>query len=574
MSDSLSAGGIAHSVPRPAIAPTPTMAPKKPRPNMKKFGMPLYASAWLDERTLVVAGGGGKKSSGIPNRMCVATFDGVTLSEPLFSCHTDETAPQGLIPTPDKTRLLCVFSGDVALYDVAPNPDPPDTLGDTEESDPPPTSGPAVVPCTIVPADPDADGVAHRITLADCDIKCAAFSSDGERLAVGLEDGRVQLCAWRRATEKDLHIEVVATLGQHTDAVTGIAFSPDDSLILTTSAESASKPGQGAAVWSVAEKNRERALSDPSVPADARGASYRFAAFGPAGSNVAYTCLNLGGEGYATRWNTRDWTVISRRRVSKDPVTAAALSPDGGCLVAGDSEGRVVILDAATFATRSVDKDAHMIFVTTVACNDDGSAALSGSADASACARDARGSGAAGSVARVLFAVFACLTLAWLFVFVGSRAAFLSASVAKGAEGGEPEGVNLLDGVDLQYAKEVAMREMARMATARAAKEAAARAAAEAAQSNAVPLWEDDDEFWGEEAAGSREEDEDEGEEVADDDKDDDDEGVESAEDEDEDEDHEAEGDDEDDDEDEERDGDEDAFEDEEDAPTLSREEL
>ena len=341
-------------------------------------------------------------------------------------------------------------------------------------------------------------------------------------------------------------------------------------------------------MWSVSEKNRERALSDPSVPADARGASYRFAAFGPAGSNVAYTCLNLGGEGYATRWNTRDWTVISRRRVSKDPVTAAALSPDGGCLVAGDSEGRVVILDAATFATRSVDKDAHMIFVTTVACNDDGSAALSGSADASACARDARGSGAAGSVARVLFAVFACLTLAWLFVFVGSRAAFLSASVAKGAEGSEPEGVNLLDGVDLQYAKEVAMREMARMATARAAKEAAARAAeevgraataraaAEAAQSNAVPLWEDDNEFWGEEAAGSREEDEDEGKEVADDDEEDDDEDDESAEDEDEDEDedHEAGGDDEDDDEDEERDGDEDAFEDEEDAPTLSREEL
>ena len=195
LSTHISADAIAHSVPRPALAPTPTMAPKKPGPNVKKFGMPLYASAWLDERTLVVAGGGGKKSSGIPNRMCVATFDGVTLSEPLFSCHTDETAPQGLIPTPDKTRLLCVFSGDVALYDVAPNPDPPDTLGDTEESDPPPTSGPAVVPCTIVPSDPIADGVAHRITLADCDIKCAAFSSDGERLAVGLEDGRVQLCA-------------------------------------------------------------------------------------------------------------------------------------------------------------------------------------------------------------------------------------------------------------------------------------------------------------------------------------------------------------------------------------------
>ena len=118
----LSADAIAHSVPRPPSHRHPRWRQRSPA-EREEFGV-LYASAWLDERTLVVAGGGGKKSSGIPNRMCVATFDGVTLSEPLFSCHTDETAPQGLIPTPDKTRLLCVFSGDVALYDVAPNPDP------------------------------------------------------------------------------------------------------------------------------------------------------------------------------------------------------------------------------------------------------------------------------------------------------------------------------------------------------------------------------------------------------------------------------------------------------------------
>ena len=36
-----------------------TMAPKKPKPNTKKFGMPLYASAWADERALLGAGGGG-----------------------------------------------------------------------------------------------------------------------------------------------------------------------------------------------------------------------------------------------------------------------------------------------------------------------------------------------------------------------------------------------------------------------------------------------------------------------------------------------------------------------------------
>ena len=87
--------------------------------NCKKFGMPLYASAWADERTVLVAGGGGKRSSGIPNRICVATFDGETLSEPLFSLHTEETAPQALVMIPPaRERVLCVFGGDVAVYDV------------------------------------------------------------------------------------------------------------------------------------------------------------------------------------------------------------------------------------------------------------------------------------------------------------------------------------------------------------------------------------------------------------------------------------------------------------------------
>ena len=569
----LSADAIAHSVPSPRPRTDTHDGAKEPGPNVKKFGMPLYASAWLDERTLVVAGGGGKKSSGIPNRMCVATFDGVTLSEPLFSCHTDETAPQGLIPTPDKTRLLCVFSGDVALYDVAPNPDPPDTLGDTEESDPPrpPARRRAVHDRPLGPhrrrrrPSHHSRRLRHQVRGVQLGRRAARRRSRGRprpavRVATRHREGPPHRS---RRHARSAHRR------RHRHRVLPRRY-PNPHHLRRVRVQARS----GAAVWSVAEKIRVRALSDPSVPAAAGGASYRFAAFGPAGSNSAYTCLNIGGEGYATRWNTRDWTVISRRRVGKDPVTAAALSPDGGCLVAGDSEGRVVILDAATFATRSVEKDAHMIFVTTVACNDDGTAALSGSADASACARDARRSGAAGSVARVIFAVFACLALAWLFVFVGSRAAFLSASAARGAEGGEPEGVNLLDGVDLGYAKEVA--ELARMATARAAHGDRARGrggdrarGGEAARRDAAPQWEDYDEVWDVDAAGFREE-EDEGVESAED------EGVDSAEDEREHvhEDRGVEGDDEDDDEDEVRDGNEDAFEDEEDAPTVSREEL
>jgi hypothetical protein len=64
------------------------MAPKKVLPNMKRFGAPLYASAWADTRTVLVAGGGLHSSSfqlnlsalygmGVYVRGCVARVKGV-----------------------------------------------------------------------------------------------------------------------------------------------------------------------------------------------------------------------------------------------------------------------------------------------------------------------------------------------------------------------------------------------------------------------------------------------------------------------------------------------------------------
>ena len=96
------------------------------------------------------------------------------------------------------------------------------------------------------------------------DIKKAAFSADGTTLAVGLETGEVQLCSWP-------DLKVTKTLGKHSDGVTGVAFSPDGKFLLTTSSEPANKPDKGAAVWSIALGERVRTLSDPTLPANARG---------------------------------------------------------------------------------------------------------------------------------------------------------------------------------------------------------------------------------------------------------------------------------------------------------------
>lgn len=181
----------------------------------------------------------------------VATFDGDALTEPLSSVHTDETTPQGLVLHPAKKHLVCIFSGDVAVYDVEFSGN---ALAENEESDAPSPAESSPVTLTPRSKDGDDDGVAERITLAEGDIKCAAFDPGGETLAIGLESGEVQLCTWPA-------LEVTKTLGKHADAVTGIAFSPDGKFILTTSAEPANKPDKGAAVWSVVGPSRPHLLS-------------------------------------------------------------------------------------------------------------------------------------------------------------------------------------------------------------------------------------------------------------------------------------------------------------------------
>jgi len=257
---------------------------------------------------------------------------------------------------PGRKALLCVFSGDVAVYGVEPTGAA--ALAENEESDAPSPADAASVTLT------QPEGGAPRVKLADVDIKKAVFSEDGKILAIGLETGEVQVVSWPE-------LKVTRTLGKHSDGVTGMAFSPDGKFLLTTSSEPANKPDKGAAVWSVALGERVRTLCDPSLPPNARGTQYRFAAFGPperaGGAAVAYTGLNLGGEGYVVKWETEGWTVKAKAKVTRDPISAMAMAPDASTVAVGNSEGHVTVVNTSNLGVVSTDRGAHMIFVTTMA---------------------------------------------------------------------------------------------------------------------------------------------------------------------------------------------------------------
>lgn len=480
----------------PNLIENTAMAPKPPKPNTKKFGMPLYASAWCDSSSLLVAGGGGKKSSGIPNRVCVAKFDGETLTDPLFSCHTDETAPQALVMCPDRERVLVVFGGDVAVYDLVPNPDVDgnNQLGKDEQSDPPKESDNNATssPYTITPARASADGAAVRSQLAECDVKCAVFSSCGGKLAVGLEDGRVAICEWEDDDDR-VNLKLTQEIGKHDDAVTAVSFSHDDVFIVSSSNESAVSKA-GAVVWSVEKKEKVCGLIDPDVASavtkkskkKGRGANRVVASYRHVTFIDAYTILcvlNIDGMGFVSKWSYdvvgKTWTHLTSVRSTKDPVSSAASSSDGEAVALGTSEGAVVVVDTVgqKLKVRTSDNSSHMIFVTTMAFSTDSRNILSGSADASARCAIAQKVSPLAALAHIVVAM-TLLILGALYLTVFMRRGGLTGlamdSAERGVMGADSNGgVDVAQGLDLVDAAAQAREELARMA------ETAARRAAE-----------------------------------------------------------------------------------------------
>jgi prolactin regulatory element-binding protein len=353
----------------------------------KKYGQPIYAGAWLDDRTALLAGGGGKKSSGIPNRILIASCErgphGTTLADAEAWTHTDEDAPQRLAVHPGREHVVCAFGGTLGVFRARRGANDGADEGASSSG----TNGEArwtIESCA------SALGLPNRVhvTPDEREIKCAAFDAEGARLALGLESGEVKILAWPS-------LEVEKELGAHEKgAVTDIAWAPDGDGLLTTSAENAtaSNIGRGAAVWSVERGERVLTLFDESIvkKSGVRNVVFRGAAYGRgtnASTSVAWTGVNLDGEGWVVKWDVATWKVISKARVFKsEPISGFAVNAQGTLIAVGSSEGEVKVVDAQKFTLIKPVKKAHMIFVTTMAWNPKGNVVLSGSADASALA--------------------------------------------------------------------------------------------------------------------------------------------------------------------------------------------
>ena len=207
-------------------------------------------------------------------------------------------------------------------------------------------------------------------------IKALSFSMDGRLLALGGEDGSVEIVSWPSmesqhkwsASEKGLrNLDFSAA---HSD---GVVASVDES---------------GACkLWDVSSGGMVAQLQPPAdLP---RATFFRCKSAVDEDGIALYTPVKFKGEGYVLRWRQEESGEIvlekkSGRAVTPSPICGFETSTNGALLAAVTPDGDQCVISAATLRPVKYRKGAHMTFATAVAFAPDDSAILSTSADASA----------------------------------------------------------------------------------------------------------------------------------------------------------------------------------------------
>lgn len=226
-------------------------------------------------------------------------------------------------------------------------------------------------------------------------IKTLSFSADGRQLALGGEDGSIEIVAWpslvseRRWQASEKAIRNVDFSAAHSD---GVVASVDES---------------GACkLWSVASGELVAQLQPP--PELPRATFFRCKSSVDEDGIALYTPVKFKGAGHVLRWRQGEGGDIKLEARSSKPVTPSPIcgfevSNSGRLLAAVTPDGDQCVISAQTLRPVKYRKGAHMTFATAVAFAPDDSAIVSTSADASATLTQlAQGSGMPGGSSMLL----------------------------------------------------------------------------------------------------------------------------------------------------------------------------
>jgi len=216
-------------------------------------------------------------------------------------------------------------------------------------------------------------------------IKGLSFSSDGRFLALGSEDGIIEIVSW---PSLDSQKKWIAS----EKAIRNVDFSSahNDGVIVSTDESGACK------LWDIASGELVTQLQPPAeLP---RAAFFRCKSTIDEDGIALYTPVKFKGQGYILRWRqTEDGEIkLEKSRlkpVAPSPICGFEISRSGRLLAAVTPDGDQIVISASKSSVVKYRKGAHMTFATAIAFSPDESHILSTSADASATLTKLTGAG-------------------------------------------------------------------------------------------------------------------------------------------------------------------------------------
>lgn len=334
---------------------------RKPKDNgSRKFGAPLYCAAWPPGSYPIVGGGGGKRSSGIPNRAVVLKVEnGCLTDKEQGDLRTNEVTPFNMLLHPEgQTLLVGVGSAGLKMIDVRQQSGSPPTLHFAQET-----------------------AAQQEVLHSFGEAKGLAFSSDGKLLAVGVQEA-VHVHEWPSLVHK---ASIRREKHGLTDAVRDIDFSRSHAknAVIAVTCEDGS-----CSMWLWSEP---LCVENLQLPPELAGGAFKACRFARNKQKGLFTVVNHQGSGYILYWQQTDLGEMHLMRQTKSnsfgaPITAFDISAKGTFLGTGTSEGDVATLLADDLRPLQRVKGAHMVFTTALTFSTDQQTMLTVSADASALA--------------------------------------------------------------------------------------------------------------------------------------------------------------------------------------------
>ncbi|KAG8090551.1 hypothetical protein GUJ93_ZPchr0011g28466 [Zizania palustris] len=334
------------------------------------YGFPIYCASWLPLAHIlkpsssdteadasasapppppmaVLGGGGGEGRSGVPNALVVVALDPASEAlsrDTVLRLGTEAQVPYRMAVHPRGDGVLCAFPNGCRLFRweslEGENPHNLALIADQE-------------------ALTKLSDVGLQLTVS--------FSGQGSILATGGEDGHLRIFKW---PSMDSVLEEPDTK----TSVKDLNFSSDEHFLAVNRSSGPCR------VWDL--KSSEAVAN---LPREA-GEIFGFCRFSNQADNsqILFVTAMQGDYGKIVSWNTTSWTRIGSYKITREAISAFAVSPDGTLLAIGTIEGSIIVLSSKSMRALLTVKKAHLGIITTLAFSQASRALLSTSFDSTA----------------------------------------------------------------------------------------------------------------------------------------------------------------------------------------------